>query len=501
MSRSTRRLQRTVLARTDQLITPGAVSATVNGTSVAFTGSITTTQTVVFDGLNISVAKDETGYPWVASVAVSDGTTVTGQRALSGTAANLASGNYVAYVSYSIDGKTTWITGPKFQFSVQAPAPVLTFDIIQSSHFESRWLFSGKVSTTAQVSFTGYMVIAQDTTGYPVVVSNMGTLTLSPLNDSVLMSANVPAGANGNYVVYYRYSTDGGTTWQNSSLTPIAFTPTNSTTILPLPSFFSSAHSHMWSDSVPLLNSIPSKVKLVTLTYANRSNFGNTPLSLPISSPSEVQALASALRTLRSRGVRIHLAIGGNASFPMSMSDTSTLASEFDVLVGKLGPIDGIEFIIQSQPLASAAEHTAFAQALRSKYGANFAICIVPAGSNAESYYPIAQSMNNAGCLDHIAHTYYDTAVDWPALSWRIQQTMTTYGIPAAKIGINMMTPAMGTGPSGNYWTVAQCQQMMQNAYTTYGVQRATIVDVREPQIQAWADGIWTACGKVESPW
>lgn len=107
---------------TGQTITASAVTASVSNSSVSLQGSITTTGTVTFDGLNISIARDQSPtYPWVASVAISNGQTVSNNTYnLFGTT-SLAEGAYVAYVSYSLDSQATWTTGPKTSFSVLAP--------------------------------------------------------------------------------------------------------------------------------------------------------------------------------------------------------------------------------------------------------------------------------------------------------------------------------------------------------------------------------------------
>ena len=122
-----RRLQRVAKSSTRQRITPGTVTATINGKTVALSGSISTTESITFDGLNISIARDTTGYPWVASVALSNNQTVNNATYnLTGTSGTLADGSYVAYVSYSLDGQNSWTTGPKVKFTIGTPpTPVL----------------------------------------------------------------------------------------------------------------------------------------------------------------------------------------------------------------------------------------------------------------------------------------------------------------------------------------------------------------------------------------
>lgn len=98
-------------------ITPSAVTVSVSGPIATINGSITTNSPITFDGLNLAVARDQTGYPWVVSTGDISGTTVNGTRTLSGTA-SLSPGNYVSYVSYSTDGQATWQIGPRYQFTV-----------------------------------------------------------------------------------------------------------------------------------------------------------------------------------------------------------------------------------------------------------------------------------------------------------------------------------------------------------------------------------------------
>jgi hypothetical protein len=104
-------------------ITAGPVTLSVSGTTVNVNGSITTTASTVFDGLNISIARDTTGYPWIGSTAFANGALVNGTRALSGSL-SVADGNYVAYVSYSLDGGVTYTTGPKTQFTITSSGTV-----------------------------------------------------------------------------------------------------------------------------------------------------------------------------------------------------------------------------------------------------------------------------------------------------------------------------------------------------------------------------------------
>ena len=137
MSISSRRLQRTQKQQgSGPTIQPGAVSVSVNGSSITVTGVLTTTQSTTFDGLNISVARNETGYPWVFSTALSNGQTVNGTYTLNGSRSGIADGNYVAYISYSLDGQTTWTTGPRAAFeigTVTAPVPGRPTDLAVTS--------------------------------------------------------------------------------------------------------------------------------------------------------------------------------------------------------------------------------------------------------------------------------------------------------------------------------------------------------------------------------
>lgn len=131
MSRQARRLLRAVqgeisIPPVQPTITLGAVTVSVSGTTVSLAGSVTATGSVTFDGLNISIAENTPpSYPWVRSAAFSNGRTVTDETfSLTDTIQSLPDGDYVAYVSYSLDGQKTWTTGAKTQFTVAAPVPV-----------------------------------------------------------------------------------------------------------------------------------------------------------------------------------------------------------------------------------------------------------------------------------------------------------------------------------------------------------------------------------------
>lgn len=101
------------LAAQSGVVGPATVTVTkpvvtVTGSQVDVTARITTTTAKQFDGLNISIARNQAGYPWVASIAVADGQFVNGAKDLVGQTF-LSPGDYVAYISRSEDGKATWI--------------------------------------------------------------------------------------------------------------------------------------------------------------------------------------------------------------------------------------------------------------------------------------------------------------------------------------------------------------------------------------------------------
>lgn len=127
MSISSRRINRTSRQgpSDNPTIQPGAVSVSVSGSSITVTGTITTQQPVTFDGLNISVARDTTGYPWVFSTAVSNGQVVNGVFTLNGAHTGIADGSYVAYMSYSLDGQTTWVTGGRTSFTINTASATI----------------------------------------------------------------------------------------------------------------------------------------------------------------------------------------------------------------------------------------------------------------------------------------------------------------------------------------------------------------------------------------
>lgn len=121
-----------------QVINPSTVAVTVNGTTASVSGSISTNIPVVFDGLNISIAKDEAGFPWVASTAFRNGETVSGSVPLSG-AVTLPTGNYVAYVAYSLDNQATWVTGAKTNLTIGAGGSSTGYPAVEIGVYAMRW--------------------------------------------------------------------------------------------------------------------------------------------------------------------------------------------------------------------------------------------------------------------------------------------------------------------------------------------------------------------------
>lgn len=511
MSIHARRNQRSAGGQSNTPVAPeitlGTVSATVGGSSVTLSGSITTTQPITFDGLNISIAKSEPPHEWVASVAAMNGTTIDGTVQLSGTRTDLPNGDYIAYISYSRDSMSTWTTGPRVQFTVYVPPlpSVFTLSPIRVSLFEKNMILQGTAGVTQAdaAKFTVRMMVAADAASMDTPLgANIGRMDASPFTQNSKVypygSTAIPAGRS-SVVVFYEYSTDEGATWQRTAPETVSLATANIQKTPAMTAFTCGIYSFMWAGWPTRLRALSQDFNTVTLVFAHVPSFSlaTKEITLPImDSPSVLRSVAEALDVLRARGVRIHIGLGGEGSMPVNLSQTSTLVGGFKKIVSALGPIHGLELIIQTQPLPTLSQHASLAQALKTEYGANFAFSLVSTGPNIEDTYGIARDLDNQGLLNQVAQTYYEAPVDWTALKNRLEKTNATYGIPYSKMSINMMTPNMGTGPAANYWTVAQCSSMMSAAYTNYGVQRANLYEIQDPQAADWANRMWVATGR-----
>lgn len=360
-------------------ITLGTVTANVSGTSVSFTGTITTSGAVQFDGLNISVAQDTTNFPWVASTAVSDGVTVNGTRTLSGSL-TLSAGSYVAYVSYSRDDQATWTTGPRVSFTVSSQP-------------------GGGGSTT-----------------YPakeIAVYNMS-----------------------------------------------------------------------WSNSGAALSALPAKTNVIRLAFATQ---GSGQLRMVGYGPEGKSAFLSTLATRRSGGAKIIASIGG-AGYPIDLSNTSARVSDIVYIANDLGGLDGIDIDIEASTL-NQSHVLSFAAALKSQFGANFAISMAPNGSNVSTYLTVAVALHNAGNLDSYGQQFYDAEVSLAAAKGRIQQALDA-GLPASKIAVGMMV-----GSSSVYWTNAQCRNYMTDIRDSYGITKAYLWENSRAGTSEWVNDMATIFG------
>lgn len=173
---------------------------TVNGSSITVSGTITTTQSTTFSGLNISVARDQTGYPWVFSTAINNGQVVNGTFTLNGTQSGIADGNYVAYVSYSTDGQATWITGPQASFTIGAvsnPVPNAPTNLTVTSTSTSA---IGLSWTAPTGTVTGYNIYRNGTliTSSPITSTSYTSTGLSAQTSYTYEVRAVNTGGEGN---------------------------------------------------------------------------------------------------------------------------------------------------------------------------------------------------------------------------------------------------------------------------------------------------------------
>jgi hypothetical protein len=206
-----------------------------------------------------------------------------------------------------------------------------------------------------------------------------------------------------------------------------------------------------WSNSPNIsLSSIPPEFTDVRLSFAQ----GDPPRMVGWGAKGEADFKAS-LKTLRDRGVRIIVSVGG-AGGHVNPANRQGFINGIKAIGDSFGGIDGIDWDIEGSAPMGPSDVIYICTQLKQHYGANFAITMAPNGSNignsaTQGYTAIAIALNQAGLLDAFGQQFYDAVVSAGAAIGRINQYV-SYGLPIEKYQVGMMV-----GDADTYWTVQEC--------------------------------------------
>ena len=219
---------------------------------------------------------------------------------------------------------------------------------------------------------------------------------------------------------------------------------TTSPAPMPYPAKAVAVYYMMWSDSPsPALGDLPVGINVLNLAFAQ-----GDPPQLVGWSPAGKATFVAGIKTLRARGVRVVLSLGGAGGSINVANRTAfvqgVLAVNADV------PLDGIDWDLEGQAMG-ASDVVAVSAALKQQRGANFAVTMAPNGGNVDQYITVAQALNSAGALDMIGQQFYDATVSVDQADGRINQ-MIGAGIPENKVSIGMMI-----ANDAQHWTLQQC--------------------------------------------
>lgn len=249
-------------------------------------------------------------------------------------------------------------------------------------------------------------------------------------------------------------------------------------------------YAAMWSNSPGHLSTLPNTVNVVYYAFAIRSG-GTGPLNTIGYGPDGKPTMLNVYSVVKARGGKVILSLGGSG-YSVELGDTTYLADRIQQISADLGGIDGLDFDLERTPLPSASEHVALCQALKARFGQQFAVTIAPGGANYDNYYPVAGELYAAGCMDMIGHQYYEGADNWSqqvsmaTIRQKVNQAK-GYGIPESNIGIGMMTPNTGNADPWDYLTLSQWQAIMQQTYNEFGISKCYLWELSDPQLAEWA--------------
>jgi hypothetical protein len=255
--------------------------------------------------------------------------------------------------------------------------------------------------------------------------------------------------------------------------TPTSSPNPNPSAPMPYPAKAVAVYYMMWPDSPsPALSALPTGINVLNLAFAQ-----GDPPQLVGWSPQGKAAFVSGIATLRARGVRVVLSLGGEGGNISVAHRDAFVRGIMDI--NAQVPLDGIDWDLEGSVPLPAGDVVAVSTALKQRRGADFAITMAPNGGNVDHYIDVARALQAAGALDMIGQQFYDSPVSVDDADGRISQ-MINAGIPENKVGIGMMIE-----DNDRHWTLAQC------------VSNTRTLKARHPAIRGgylWESGRpWTA--------
>lgn len=181
------------------------------------------------------------------------------------------------------------------------------------------------------------------------------------------------------------------------------------------------------------------------------------------------EQFAEDLKTVRARGQRLILSIGGEAGY-IDMSTPERRQEMVDSLIRihrEEVPYDGIDWDVETQTLD--VENTyQVTRAVKDHLGDNLAVTLAPPGSSRDDYKELARRLGDD--LSYIGIQYYEYPTDSQqerigGARHHTEELIEKYGIPAERIVIGMMVidedndgQYVPDGPS-RFWTVQSSQE------------------------------------------
>jgi len=247
-------------------------------------------------------------------------------------------------------------------------------------------------------------------------------------------------------------------------------------------------YNMMWSNSPGLLSGEPSGVNVHFLAFGASLDSSGT-ITLMDYGPTGKADLLAALAADRTAGDKVILSLGGEG-YPVNLSSTAARVADIARIAADVGGLDGVDIDIETGGI-DQTQIVAFAQGLRTRFGAGFAFTMAPNGSNIDTYLPVAKVLSDRGLLTYIGQQFYDAPVSLAAAKGRIQQLIDA-GIPQSQIAVGMMVDASG----GNYLTLQQCHDNMTNITATWpGITKAYFWEASRSGTSAWTSDLRSIFG------
>jgi hypothetical protein len=230
----------------------------------------------------------------------------------------------------------------------------------------------------------------------------------------------------------------------------------------------------LWSVNYPPIASVPAEVNVVRLAFAQ----GSPPQLVGWGREGKASLLAG-IATLRARGCKITVSVGGSGGAFDTRNRTAFVAG-IDAIDGQLGgQLDGLDWDLEAGAMVRA-DVVAIGQDLARRHP-DWGFSFAPNGSNVSQYLPAAVEYQRLGLLSSYGQQFYDAPVSVSAAGGRIAEAIIA-GIPPAKIAVGMMV-----GSSSVYWTNAQCKANMTALAREYGVHRAYLWEAARAGTAEWA--------------